>query len=158
MGVDIRTDLVERLLDQDLIVRWGDVVHLEQRLGDRVGGVAGGDALESRTVDRVHELEQQQGALVPLPLERLDQRVELGYSLVEVHTVSRISGSLSSISPAEPSPHCSLAGSTRRRVHHRETAERTADNKRVVQRDYSGHGLRNPGLDLVAIGQPPSQR
>src|SRR5262249_50135116 len=70
------------------------------------------DPLEARTMDRVDELEQQQGTLIALPFEGLHEGLELGYGLVKVHTASTISGNLSSTSGVSSSPQCSLPGST----------------------------------------------
>src|SRR5919202_1024386 len=61
---------------------------------------------------RVHELQQEHGALVALALERPHERVELGYGLVELHTASRTSGSLSSMVGLKPSPQPWSSGST----------------------------------------------
>src|SRR5262249_5915622 len=98
--------------DVRIVVRRPNLVHVEDRLGDPIIQVAGGDRLQRRAVDRVDQLEEQERPLVSLALERLDQSLELGYGLVELHTVSTISGSLSSITGLSSSPQSSLAGST----------------------------------------------
>src|SRR6476646_4324732 len=109
---DVRANGIQRLLREDLVVDLREVVHREQRPRKGIVEIARGDSLERRPVDRVDELEEQQRPLVALALQCLDQRHELCYGRVEVHTASSISSSMDSINGLKPSPQPSSPGST----------------------------------------------
>src|SRR5215210_1352371 len=112
VGLDVGPDLVERLLDEDRGLDLREVVHRQQRLRERMIELARDDAFQPGTMDGVDQLQEQQGPLVAFALERVDERVELGYGSVELHTASSMSSSSAAMRGLKPSPHPSSPGST----------------------------------------------